>query len=162
MEPIQAEGGIVLPPPGFMAALRRLCTERNVLLIWDEIQTGFCRTGARFAWQYEDARPDMVCLGKALGGGVYPVSAVAGRDKVMSVLQPGDHGSTFGGNPLAAVVGLAAMDEMDRLALAERSAHLGALLRERLAAYELPVVRTCEVEACSLASRSTRASAQRH
>jgi ornithine--oxo-acid transaminase len=141
MEPIQAEGGIVLPPPGFMAALRRLCTERNVLLIWDEIQTGFCRTGARFAWQHEDASPDMVCLGKALGGGVYPVSAVAGRDQVMRVLEPGDHGSTFGGNPLAAVVGLAAMDEMDRLELAERSAQLGDLLREGLTGIRLPVVK---------------------
>jgi ornithine--oxo-acid transaminase len=141
MEPILAEGGVVVPPPGFMADLRRLCSERNVLLIWDEVQTGFCRTGERFAWQHEDSRPDMVCLGKALGGGVYPVSAVAGREAAMSVFQPGDHGSTFGGNPLAAVVGLAAMDEMDRLALAERSARLGALLREHLAALRLPVVK---------------------
>ncbi|MBN2372135.1 MAG: ornithine--oxo-acid transaminase [Vicinamibacteria bacterium] len=141
MEPIQAEGGIILPPPGFMAGLRRLCAERNVLLIWDEIQTGFCRTGIRFAWQHEDARPDMVCLGKALGGGVYPVSAVAGRDDVMGVLRPGDHGSTFGGNPLAAVVGLAAMDEMDRMGLAERSRRLGSQLHEGLAELRLPVVK---------------------
>jgi len=141
MEPIQAEGGVVLPPPGFMAGLRRLCAERNVLLIWDEVQTGFCRTGARFAWQHEEARPDMVCLGKALGGGVYPVSAVAGRDEVMCVLEPGDHGSTFGGNPLAAVVGLAAMDEMDRLGLAERSARLGDLLRAGLTSIRLPIVK---------------------
>ncbi len=140
MEPIQAEGGILLPPAGFLAGLRRLCSQRGVLLIWDEIQTGFCRTGARFAWQHEDAVPDMVCLGKALGGGVYPVSAVAGRDAVMRVLEPGDHGSTFGGNPLAAAVGLAAMDEMERLGLTERSARLGARLREGLAALQSPLV----------------------
>lgn len=125
MEPIQAEGGIIFPPDGYLAAARRICTEKNVLIIWDEIQTGFCRTGEKFAWQHEDARPEMMCLGKALGGGVFPVAAVVGDRDVMSVFHPGDHGSTFGGNPLACVIALAAMEEMNREGLAERSAAMG-------------------------------------
>ncbi|MCB8933366.1 MAG: ornithine--oxo-acid transaminase [Fimbriimonadaceae bacterium] len=125
MEPIQAEAGILFPPEGFMAGLRRLCDKHNVLLVWDEIQTGFCRTGKKFAWQHEDAEPDLMCLGKALGGGVLPVSAVVGKRKVMEVFEPGDHGSTFGGNPLACSVAVAAMDEMDELDLAANSACQG-------------------------------------
>lgn len=130
MEPVQAEGGIIFPEPGFMAGLRKLCDEHNVLLIWDEIQTGFCRTGKRFAWQHEDAKPDMMCLGKALGGGVMPVSAVVGTREVMSVFRPGDHGSTFGGNPLAAMVAVGAMTEMKERDLEGNSARLGASLRQ--------------------------------
>ncbi len=133
-EPVQAEGGILFPPEGYLAEVRRLCDEHNVLLIWDEIQTGFCRTGKRFAWQHEDAKPDLMCLGKALGGGVLPVSAVVGRREVIEVFQPGDHGSTFGGNPLGAVVAIAAMEEMNALKLEERSAELGQRLLEGLAA----------------------------
>ncbi len=121
LEPIQAEGGIIFPPDGFMADLRALCSKHNVLLIWDEIQTGFCRTGRKFAWQHEDAKPDLMCLGKALGGGVMPVSAVVGSKEVVGVFKPGDHGSTFGGNPLAAVVAIAAMYEMDDANLCLRS-----------------------------------------
>jgi ornithine--oxo-acid transaminase len=132
LEPIQAEGGIIVPPPGYLAEVRRICTERNVLLIWDEVQTGFSRTGRRFAWQWEDAKPDMMALGKALGGGLYPVSAVVGRRDVLGVFQPGDHGSTFGGNPLACAVGLAALMEMLRHRLDERAEELGAVLREGL------------------------------
>lgn len=132
MEPIQAEAGILFPPEGFMAGLRQLCDARDTLLVWDEIQTGFCRTGKKFAWQHEAAEPDMMCLGKALGGGVLPVSAVVGKRKVMEVFQPGDHGSTFGGNPLAAAVAVAAMDEMDELDLAGNSACQGKRLREGL------------------------------
>ncbi len=128
MEPIQAEGGIIIPPDGYMASLRDVCTRNNVLLIWDEIQTGFGRTGKRFCWQYEDAKPDLITLGKALGGGVYPVSAAVGTKEVMDVFQPGDHGSTFGGNPLAAVVGLAAILDMEEKQLTERSAELGERL----------------------------------
>lgn len=128
MEPIQAEGGIIIPPEGYMASLRDLCTQNNVLLIWDEIQTGFGRTGKRFCWQYEDAKPDLITLGKALGGGVYPVSAAVGTKEVMDVFQPGDHGSTFGGNPLAAVVGLAAILDMEEKQLTGRSAELGERL----------------------------------
>jgi len=131
LEPIQAEAGVVIPPTGYMAAVRRLCSERNVLLIWDEIQTGFGRTGTTFAWQHEDARPDMICLGKALGGGLLPVSAVAGTRGVMDVFKPGDHGSTFGGNPLACAVALAALAEMEVQGLAERSRVLGERLKTR-------------------------------
>lgn len=134
MEPIQAEGGILFPPDGYMAALRALCTKHNVLLIWDEIQTGFCRTGKRFAWQHEDAKPDMMCLGKALGGGVMPVSAVVGSKDVLSVFKPGDHGSTFGGNPLASVIGIAAMTEMLDLDLERQSAEKGKWLLDALSA----------------------------
>lgn len=125
MEPIQAEAGILFPPDGFLADVRKLCTENNVLLIWDEIQTGFCRTGKRLAWQHEDAQPDLVCLGKALGGGIMPVAATAGRKEVLDVFRPGDHGSTFGGNPLAAVIGIAAMAELESRNLAENSRVMG-------------------------------------
>lgn len=125
LEPIQAEGGIIFPPAGYMAELRKLCTENRVLLIWDEIQTGFCRTGRRMAWEHEDAKPDLICLGKALGGGVFPVSAVAGSREVVTVFVPGDHGSTFGGNPLGCVIALAAMQEMLDKDLAGRSEVLG-------------------------------------
>ena len=132
MEPIQAEGGILFPPAGFMAELRKVCTANNVLLIWDEIQTGFCRTGKKFAWQHEDAKPDLMCLGKALGGGVMPVAAVVGSREVLSVFKPGDHGSTFGGNPLACAIAIAAMEEMEDKALAENSAKMGEKLLEAL------------------------------
>lgn len=130
MEPIQAEAGILFPPSGFMAEARKICTANNVLLIWDEIQTGFCRTGKKFAWQHEDAEPDMMCLGKALGGGLAPVSAVVGRRGVMEVFHPGDHGSTFGGNPLAAVIGIAAMAELEVSGLEEVSRAMGQRLLE--------------------------------
>ena len=132
MEPILAEGGILYPPKGFMAKLRQICTENNVLLIWDEIQTGFCRTGKNFAWEHEDAKPDLMCLGKALGGGVMPVSAVVGSRAVMGVFEPGDHGSTFGGNPLACVVAIAAMQEMEELNLSSKAEKLGALFMDGL------------------------------
>jgi ornithine--oxo-acid transaminase len=133
MEPIQAEGGILFPPDGFMAELRKLCTTNNVLLIWDEIQTGFCRTGKRFAWQHEDSEPDMMCLGKALGGGIMPVAATVGKKEVLEVFHPGDHGSTFGGNPLAAVVAIAAMAELESRNLCENSAVLGDRLKKGFA-----------------------------
>ncbi|HZH97775.1 MAG TPA: ornithine--oxo-acid transaminase [Fimbriimonadaceae bacterium] len=140
LEPIQAEGGILFPPDGYMAELRRICTEQNVLLIWDEIQTGFCRTGERFAWQHEDAKPDMMCLGKALGGGVMPVSAVVGSREVLGVFKPGDHGSTFGGNPLASVVAIAAMEEMEQRDLAGASARQGETMLKHLRGLRSPVV----------------------
>jgi len=128
LEAGEAEGGIIIPPDGYLKAAKDLCTENNVLLIWDEIQTGFARTGRDFAWQHEDAEPDMMCLGKALGGGVYPVSAVVGKREVLSVFNPGDHGSTFGGNPLAAVVGIASIAAMVEQDLSARSERLGKRL----------------------------------
>ncbi len=140
IEPIQAEGGILIPPDGFMAGLRKLCTENNVLLIWDEIQTGFCRTGERFAWQHEAAEPDMMCLGKALGGGVFPVAATVGKRAVMEVFKPGDHGSTFGGNPLASVIGIASMAELETRDLCGNSRDLGALLKEEFLNLNHPAV----------------------
>ncbi|MCH8274110.1 MAG: ornithine--oxo-acid transaminase [Armatimonadetes bacterium] len=136
LEPIQAEGGVVIPPDGYLEAVREACTEKDVLLIWDEIQTGFCRTGKRFAWQHEDAPGDLLCLGKALGGGVMPVSAVVGRRDVLEVFTPGDHGSTFGGNPLGAVVALAAMAEMEVKDMCENSARMGSRLLKSLRSLE--------------------------
>lgn len=140
LEPIQAEGGILFPPVNYMANLRKLCTQNNVLLIWDEIQTGFCRTGKKFAWQHEDAKPDLMCLGKALGGGVLPVSAVVGTKEVVGVFQPGDHGSTFGGNPLSCVVAMAALEEMDSARLAENSAAMGDRLMAGLRDLNHPAI----------------------
>ena len=111
VEPIQAEAGIIMPPDGYLAAARALCRERNVLFVLDEIQTGLGRTGKLFAHEHEPgAEPDLLILGKALGGGVYPVSAVLASRAIMTLLKPGDHGSTFGGNPLASAVGAAALD----------------------------------------------------
>src|SRR5204863_1511593 len=107
VEPIQGEGGINVPPPGYLKKCREICTKNNVLLIGDEVQTGFARTGRMFGWQWDGpaAKPDMMCLGKALGGGVFPVSAVVGSKEIFGVFKAGDHGSTFGGNPLGAAVG---------------------------------------------------------
>ena len=132
IEPIQGEAGIVLPPAGFLAAARRLCNERKVLLILDEIQSGLGRTGRWFAFQHEGITPDGLILGKALGGGLLPVSAFVARREVIDLLEPGSHGSTFGGNPLAAAVGLEALSVMEDEGLVARSASLGAHLLSRL------------------------------
>jgi ornithine--oxo-acid transaminase len=140
-EPIQAEGGILIPPAGWMAEVRRLCDEQGVLLIWDEVQTGFGRTGRRMAFMHEEARPDLLAVGKPLGGGVLPVAAAVGRREVMQVLEPGDHGSTFGGNPLGAAVGLAAMAEMESSNLCGRSEVLGDRLAAGLRAMGSPLVK---------------------
>jgi len=136
VEPIQAEAGIIMPPDGYLAAARALCRERNVLFVLDEIQTGLGRTGKLFAHEHEHepgAMPDLLILGKALGGGVYPVSAVLASRAIMTLLKPGDHGSTFGGNPLASAVGAAALDVLVEERLTERAAELGAHLRAALA-----------------------------
>jgi ornithine--oxo-acid transaminase len=132
VEPIQAEGGILIPDDGWMAKVRELCTKNNVLLIWDEVQTGFCRTGRKFAWMYEDAKPDILAVGKPLGGGILPVSAAIGKKEVMEVFVPGDHGSTFGGNPLGSVVALAAMTEMEVKDFCGKSEAMGARLTDGL------------------------------
>jgi ornithine--oxo-acid transaminase len=136
MEPIQGEAGIIVPPAGFLAGLRRICDAHDVLLILDEVQSGLGRTGAWFAYEHEGIRPDGVVLGKALGGGVLPVSAFVARREVMDVFTPGSHGSTFGGNPLAAAVGLEALHVMRDEKLVERSAVLGAHMLARLRAFD--------------------------
>lgn len=129
VEPIQGEAGVVVPPEGYLARLRKICSHHGILLIFDEIQTGFCRTGRRFAWQYEDARPDIMCLGKALGGGIMPISAIVADKRVMDVFTPGTHGSTFGGNPLASAVGIAAIEVLEDERLEENAERLGELFR---------------------------------
>jgi ornithine--oxo-acid transaminase len=128
VEPIQGEGGVVVPPAGYLAACAQICRERNVLLICDEIQTGMGRTGKFLACEHDNVRPDGVILGKALGGGLLPVSAFIGTEPLMQVFTPGDHGSTFGGNPLAAAVALTAIDVLFDEGLIERSATQGAYL----------------------------------
>jgi ornithine--oxo-acid transaminase len=140
-EPIQAEAGVIMPPEGYMRQCADLCRERNVLLMWDEVQTGFCRTGAKFAWMHEDAKPDLMAVGKALGGGILPVSAAVGSAEVVGVLKPGDHGSTFGGNPMACAVGLAAMAEMETQDYAGRSARMGERLVAGLRALDCSEVK---------------------
>ena len=141
VEPIQGEGGIVVPPAGYLAQCARICRERNVLLICDEIQTGMGRTGKFLACEHENVKPDGVILGKALGGGLLPVSAFVGTEDLMQVFTPGDHGSTFGGNPLAAAVGLAALDVLFEEGLIERSAEMGEHLLARLSTVRSPLIR---------------------
>ncbi|MEW6743048.1 MAG: ornithine--oxo-acid transaminase [Planctomycetota bacterium] len=125
VEPIQGEGGILVPPAGYLEKARALCNKHGALLVLDEIQTGLGRTGKLFAYQYENLRPDVLILGKALSGGMLPVSAVAADWKVMDVFKPGDHGSTFGGSPLAAAVGQAALDVIVEEKLPQRAFELG-------------------------------------
>lgn len=132
IEPIQGEAGIVVPPLGYLKELRALCDQRNVLLILDEVQSGLGRTGRWFAHQHENIKPDGLILGKALGGGVYPVSAFVGTRELMSVFNPGSHGSTFGGNALAARIGLEALAVIEEERLVERSAEMGSYLFDRL------------------------------
>jgi ornithine--oxo-acid transaminase len=141
VEPIQAEAGIIMPPAGYLAGARALCRERNVLFVLDEIQTGLARTGKMFAHDHEPgADPDMLVLGKALGGGVYPVSAVLASRAIMTLLRPGDHGSTFGGNPLAAAVGHASLRVLIRERLAERAAEQGEYLFGKLRGLDAPCI----------------------
>lgn len=140
VEPIQGERGIVLPPDGYLAECATLCKRHNVLLIADEVQTGLARTGRLLACEHESVKPDGLVLGKALGGGLLPVSAFLARKDVLGVLRPGDHGSTFGGNPLAAAVGLEALEVLVEERFAERAAELGAYLMEALRAMNHPLV----------------------
>jgi ornithine--oxo-acid transaminase len=134
IEPIQGEAGVRIPPPGYLAGVRALTAERNVLLIADEIQSGLGRTGRTLACEHEGVVADLYLLGKALGGGIVPVSAVVGDRDVLGVLRPGEHGSTFGGNPLACAVGSAVVEMLATGAPQERAARLGVQLRERIAA----------------------------
>jgi len=141
VEPIQGEQGIIVPPRGYLAECERICRRHNVLLIADEVQTGLGRTGRLLACDHEGVKPDGLILGKALGGGLLPVSAFLARREVMGVFEPGDHGSTFGGNPLAAAVALEALDVLVEERLVERSAELGEILLSGLRAIDSPLVR---------------------
>ena len=132
LEPIQGEAGVLVPPAGYLAEVRRLCDENDVLFIADEIQSGLGRTGALLALDHEGVRADLYTLGKALGGGIMPVSAVVGRKSVLGVLQPGQHGSTFGGNPLACAIGRAVIKLLATGEMQARATELGAHLHERL------------------------------
>lgn len=138
VEPIQGEAGIIIPPDGYLREVRRICTEKNILFIDDEIQTGLGRTGRMFACEHEGVHPDIFILGKALGGGAYPISAIVANSTVMDVFRPGDHGSTFGGNPLACAVARAALEVIIDEGLAERAAETGAYFLERLMAIDSP------------------------
>ena len=140
VEPIQGEGGIVMPPDGYLRACQELCREHDVLLIADEIQTGLGRTGALLACDHENVKPDGLILGKALGGGMVPVSMFLARREIMEVFTPGDHGSTFGGNPLGAAVGLEALKILVEDDLAGRSREMGAYLMAKLSTIDSPLV----------------------
>jgi ornithine--oxo-acid transaminase len=141
LEPIQGEGGINVPPDGYLKQVRDICTRQNVLMITDEVQTGLGRTGYLLAAQHEDVRADMVTLGKALSGGYYPISAVVADREVLGVFNAGDHGSTFGGNPLAAAVGRAALQVIVEENLAENAATVGTYFIERLAELNSPYIK---------------------
>ena len=132
VEPIQGEAGIIVPPAGYLKAAYDLCKANRVLFVADEIQTGFGRTGKKFACDYENVKPDMIVMGKALGGGVMPISAVASSKEVLGVFNPGDHGSTFGGNPLACAVARTALKVLTEEKLVERSFEMGAYFMEKL------------------------------
>jgi ornithine--oxo-acid transaminase len=139
-EPIQGEGGVLVPPEGFIAQTREICTRHKILMIADEIQTGLGRTGKLLACDHENVRPDMAILGKALSGGMYPVSAVLSSREVLGVFKPGDHGSTFGGNPLGSAIASEALDVIVDENLVARAAELGDYLMECLAEINSPYV----------------------
>ncbi len=141
LEPIQGEAGIIVPPFGYLQKVRKLCTETNVLMIVDEVQSGLGRTGKMWACDHEDVKPDIMIVGKALGGGVLPVSAIVGRREVMEVFTPASHGSTFGGNPLAAAVGLETLKVMQEERLIEAAHDMGIAMFLRLKKINSPVIK---------------------
>ncbi|TWT05883.1 ornithine--oxo-acid transaminase [Planomicrobium sp. CPCC 101079] len=141
VEPIQGEAGIIIPPAGFLKAARELCRENNVLFIADEIQAGLARTGKMFACEWEEVNPDMYILGKALGGGVFPISCVVADHEILGVFNPGSHGSTFGGNPLACAVSIASLEVLQDEKLADRSLELGEYFMEQLRKIEHPSIK---------------------
>jgi len=141
VEPIQGEAGIVMPPKGFLKEVEQICQENNVLFIADEIQTGLARTGKMFAHQWEEVSPDVIILGKALGGGVLPISAVVANSDILGVLNPGSHGSTFGGNPLACAVSIASLEVLEEENLTERSLDLGNYFQEQLRLLNHPSIK---------------------
>ncbi len=141
VEPIQGEAGVAVPGDGFLKGLESIARKNNILLAVDEVQTGFCRTGRNFAFQHEEIDPDIIIMGKALGGGVFPVSAIAADKDILEVFQPGSHGSTFGGNPLACAVATAAIDVLVEEKLADRAAELGAYFMDGLRAIRSPKIK---------------------
>lgn len=141
VEPIQGEAGVIVPVDGYLAEAYRLCKEKNVLFIADEIQTGIARTGKLLACDHEGIKPDMLILGKALAGGVYPVSAVLASDEIMLTIKPGQHGSTYGGNPLACAVAIASLEVVKEENLADRAMEMGERLRKGLSAIQSPMLK---------------------
>jgi len=141
VEPIQGEAGINVPSEGYLKGLRKICDEKGILLIIDEIQTGFGRTGKMFAFEHEGIKPDVLCVGKALGGGLYPVSAALSSREIMSVFTPGSHGSTFGGNPLGSAIASAALDVLVDEDLCERSVEMGAYFVKKLKELNCPRIK---------------------
>ncbi len=141
MEPIPGEAGVVVPDPGYLKGVRELCSRHKVLWIADEVQTGLGRTGKRLAVDHEDVKPDILVLGKALSGGVLPVSAALANDEVMLSIKPGEHGSTYGGNPLACKVAMAALQVLEEEKLADNAQRLGEILRGELRALPSQVVK---------------------
>ena len=141
-EPIQGEAGVVLPDDGYISGVRKLCTDYNVLMIADEIQTGLARTGKMLACDHEAARPDILILGKALSGGTLPISAVLADDKIMLTIKPGEHGSTYGGNPLACKVAMVALQVLKDEKMAENAFQMGNLFREKLQELHSPHIST--------------------
>lgn len=142
VEPIQGEAGVVVPSDGYLSEVRRLCTKYNVLFVADEVQTGLARTGKLLACDHENVRPDILILGKALSGGMYPVSAVLADNDIMLTIKPGEHGSTYGGNPLGAKVAIAALEVLLKENLAENAETLGQKLRDELNKLPKDVVST--------------------
>jgi len=141
IEPIQGEGGIIIPPEGYLKEVKSLCEKNNALFILDEIQTGLGRTGKMFAWEWEDAKPDMIILGKALSGGILPVSVVAARKDILEVFNPGDHGSTFGGNPLGSAVAIEALNVLIDEKLPDRAIEMGNYFMEKLRTLKNPSIK---------------------
>lgn len=139
-EPIQAEAGVFVPANGFLRAARDLCTQYNVLMIADEIQTGIARTGKMLAVDHENVRPDILILGKAISGGMYPVSCVMANDEIMLTIKPGEHGSTYGGNPIAAVVAMEALQIIKDEKLEENAKKMGEIFRQEMSLFESPFI----------------------
>lgn len=142
IEPIQGEAGVVVPDDDYLKRVSELCKKHNVLLICDEIQTGIARTGRMLCSEWSGIKPDMVTLGKAISGGLYPVSAVLSRKDVMLVVEPGTHGSTYGGNPLGCAVSIRALELVEEEKLVEKAERLGRIFREGIESFKSPIVQT--------------------
>lgn len=141
LEPIQGESGVIIPPKGYLKDASLLCKQENILFIADEIQTGLGRTGKLFASQHEDVRPNMTIVGKALSGGFYPISAVLADEPILGLITPGEHGSTFEGNPLAAAIGIAALEVIDKENLAQNADEMGTYFMDHLSEITSPHIK---------------------